>query len=130
MNKCKMYCSNYNCPWNSCYQACESEKCSNDVMYEVCSCARFVDIPMNIVSGSNITTQEFREDAIDLLKDIAQAVECIAENLGGCEDNCNNGCGNGCNGCNGFNAYDTTSTPCGYTRTSGNYPCRRCGRCR
>ena len=132
MNKCKICCSNRSCPWNSCYEAETVENCANDVAYEVCSCARYVDIPMKVINVNGLTTEEFQADAIAILENISKAVCGISDSIKNCcgVNEANNNC-NARVGCNGFNAYDTSNTQgCGYSNASGNYGCSKCGRCR
>ena len=121
MNKC---CNNNVCSQNN---VSGSENAGNNVTYDVCSCARYVDVPMTIVSPNNSTANELREDAVVLLRRISCALDGIVRSLERCCPENESTCG-----CNGFNAYDTSNTQGCYTRVCGNYctncPNRRCGR--
>ena len=124
MNKCNMCAGNNARSQNNCG---DSENTGNNVTYDVCSCARYVDVPMTVVSPNTSVANELREDAVVLLRRISCALDGIVQSLERCCPETENTCG-----CNGFNAYDTSNAQSCYTNVCGNYcnscPNRRCGR--
>lgn len=90
---------NYNC-CNRPSCCCNGIACPEIKTETVCTCTRYVDVPMHIYYGSGYTEVDCCEDTLEVLRDISSTLDRMApasrpQSCGG-NRCCNNSCGNWC----------------------------------
>lgn len=72
----------------NCSSCCSCCSCAPQIQ-TICTCARYVDVPMSIHTGSGYTELECCQDTLEVLKEIS----CALQRMAPAEHCCQSGCG-------------------------------------